>query len=193
LNERLRSKNERLSRRQQSSCRLAFYCLWLFVFAGVMTIIVYRFTDDCPLATIDRKHIIVRCLRHILFLATVCISFLACSGVIFGACRYFRSQPKPFLYKDEHQLRLTQNYDILPTNTSTSHSCYCQTSLTNGASALPSQQISNHIDDTSNVTISSSLQNMTPQRKVPPFTYDELPPTQSISPPPLPPLPPLPL
>jgi hypothetical protein len=188
LNERLRSRNEKLSKRQQSSCRLAFYSLSLFVCTGVMTILIYRFTDDCPLTIIDREQIILRCLRHILFLATICISFLACSGVIFGACRYFRSQPKPFLYNDEYELRLTQNYDILPT-TSASHSCYCQTPLANGTCVSPSKQIFNHNDEHSNATMSSSIQNISPQRRVPPFTYDELPPTRSMSPPPLPPLP----
>jgi hypothetical protein len=179
LNERLRSKNEKLAKRQQSSCRLAFYSLWLFIFSGVMVIIVYRFTDECPITIIDRKQLILTCFRHIFFLATICLGFIACSGIIFGACRYFRSQPQPFLYNDEYELRLTQNYDVLPI-TIKSRSCCCDTSLINGASLLPSQQISNQNDEHSNVTLTSSLQNLTPQRRVPPFTYEELPPTQSL-------------
>jgi hypothetical protein len=188
LNERLRTKNEKLSKRQQSSCRLAFYSLWLFVFAGVMAIIVYRFTDECQLTITDRKQLLIKCFRHVLFLAAICISFLACSGVIFGACRYFRSQPKPFVSNDEHELRLTHNYDVLPI-LNASHSCCCQTSLPNDASYLPSHHFSNHNDEHSNATVTSSIPNISPQRKMPPFTYDELPPTQSFYSPPLPPLP----
>jgi len=182
LNERLRSRNDKLTRRQQSSCRLAFYSLWLFVFAGVMTIIIYRFTDECSLTIIDRKEFILKCLRHILFFAAICISFLACSGMIFGICRYFRSQPKPFLYDDDYELHLTQNYDVLSINNTSPTNCY-QTSLANGASQLPSQQLANHNNEHSNVTVTSFLPNISPQRKVPPFTYEELPPTQLLSPP----------
>jgi hypothetical protein len=179
LNERLRSKNEKITKRQQSSCRLAFYSLWLFIFSGVMVIIIYRFTDECSITTIDRKDFFFKCLRHVLFLVAICISFLACSGVIFGACRYFRSQPQSFLYNDQYELRLTQNYDVLPITTKL-HSCCCERSLANGASYLPSQQIPNLNDEYSNVTLTSSIQNLSPQRKVPPFTYEELPPTQSL-------------
>lgn len=179
LNDRLRSKNEKLVKRQQSSCRLAFYSMWLFLFAGVMIIIVYRFTDECSLTTIDRKHLVLRCFRHILFLAAICISFFGFSGLIFGACRYFRSQPKPLLRANKYELHVTPNYDELPT-INTPHRCCYQTSLVNGASILPSQQISNQNDEHSNTTVTSSVQTMSPQRKVPPFTYDELPPlTQS--------------
>ncbi|CAF3542064.1 unnamed protein product [Rotaria sp. Silwood1] len=188
LNERLRSKNEKLFKIQQSSCRFAFYSLWLFVLAGVMAIIVYRFTNDCPLPTTDRKQYGLKCLKHILFLVAVCISFLACSGIIFGACRYFRAQPRQLLYNDECELRLIPNYDIL-TIPNTSDSCCCQRSLPNRASLLSSQQISNPNDEHSNVTMTSSIQNISSQRKVPPFTYEELPPTHPLSPPPLPPLP----
>jgi hypothetical protein len=184
LNERLRSKNEKLTKRQQSSCRLAFYSLWLFIFAGVTVIIVYRFTDECQLETIDRKQFILKCLRHILFLIAICVSFFACSGVIYGTCRYFRSQPQPFLYNDEYELRLTQNYDVLPISTRP-HSCCCQRSLINGASLLSSQKMLKQNDEHSNVTVTSSIQNTSPQRKVPPFTYEELPPTQSLYPSPL--------
>jgi hypothetical protein len=179
LNERLRSKNEKLSKRQQSSCRLAFYSLWLFIIAGVMCIIVYRFTDECPFPIIDQRQFILKCLRHILFFAAICISFLACSGIVFGACRYFRSQPQPFLYNDEYELGLIQNYDVSP-RTTTLHSCCYDRVLTNGAPLLPSQQIFNQNDEHSNVTVMSSVQNLSPQRKVPPFTYEELPVTQSL-------------
>ncbi len=188
LNDRLRSKNEKLSKRQQSSCRLAFYSLWLFIFASVMTIIVYRFTDECSLPAIEQKQFFLRCSRHILFLTTICISLFACSGVIYGACRYFRSQPQPFLYTNEYELRLTQNYDVLPISM-TSHTCCCRrTSLTNGDSLLPSQQLLNHNDEHSNMSLTSSIQNISLYRKVPPFTYEELPPTQSLYPAPLSPL-----
>ena len=183
LNERLRSKNEKLSRRQQSSCRLAFYAVCLFVFAGVMAIIVYRFTDDCPFPgtpSDDQKQWIIRCLRHSLFLAALCISFLACTGLIFGACRYFRSQPEAFLPVDQQELRLTHNYDLSPLP-HVAHTCCCHHSaLTNGAAQA--------LDAHSNRTMSSSLLNISPQRKVPPFTYEELPPTQSVLTRPLPPL-----
>jgi hypothetical protein len=62
----------------------------------------------------------------------------------------------------------------------TSHSCCCRTSLSNGTSLLPSHQVSNNNDEHSNATLTSSIQNISPQRKVPPFTYEELPPTQSL-------------
>ncbi|CAF2541877.1 unnamed protein product [Rotaria sp. Silwood2] len=188
LNERLRSKNEKLSKIQQSSCRFAFCSLWLVVLASVMGIVVYRFTNDCPLITSDRKQYNLKCLKHILILVAISIGFVACSGVIFGACRYFRSQPQQLLYNDECELRLIQNYDALPIP-HTSHSCCCQRSLTNRASLLSSQQISNHNDEHSNATITSSIQNISSQRKIPPFTYEELPPTRKFFPPPLPPLP----
>lgn len=188
LHERLRSKNEKLSRRQQSSCRLAFYSVWLVIFAGVMAIIVYRFTDECPLIPNDRRQFFLRCTRHLLFLVAICISFFACIGVIYHICRYFRSQPKPFLFNDQYELHLTPNYDIGQLTTK-SHTCCCETSLINGASLLPSQRILNHNDEQSNVTVTSSIQNLSSPRKVPPFTYEELPPTQSIYPLPLSPLP----
>ncbi|CAF1031622.1 unnamed protein product [Rotaria sordida] len=188
LNERLRSKNEKLTKIQQSSCRFTFYSLWLFVLAGVMGIIVYRFTNDCPLTTNDKKQYSLKCLKHILFLVAICIGILACSGVMCGACRYFRSQPRQLLNNDECELRLISNYDALPIS-DTSRSCCCQRSLINNASLLPSQQISNHNDEYSNITVNSSIQNISSQRKVPPFTYEELPPTRSFSPPSLPPLP----
>lgn len=189
LNERLRSKNERLSRRQQSSCRLAFYSLWLFIIASVMAIIVYRFTDECSLNEINREQFIFRCFRHILLLIAICISLFACSGVIFGACRYFRSQPQPFLYSDQYELHLTQNYDVLPIPTTRPHSCCCQSTLMNGAVISPSQHMCNQNDEHSNITLTSSLQNLSPQRKIPPFTYEELPPTQSFHPSALPSMP----
>ena len=176
LNERLRSKNEKLSRRQQSSCRVAFYSVCLFVFAGVMAIIVYRFTDDCSVAGTpidEHKQWITQCLRHTLFLAALCISFFSCTGLIYGACRYFRSQPQALLPIDQQELRLTHNYDLSPLP-HVAHTCCChQAVLTNGAARA--------LDEHSNNTMSSSLLNISPQRKVPPFTYEELPPTQSIS------------
>ena len=189
LNERLRSKNEKLSRRQQSSCRLAFYSLWLLIFAGVMTIIVYRFTDECSLNEINREQLIFKCFRYILLLIAICTGLFACSGVIFGACRYFRSQPKPFLYSDQYELRLTQNYDVLPIRTSRPHSCCCQSAFMNDAVLSPSQHMCNHNDEHSNITLTSSLQNLSPQRKMPPLTYEELPPTQLFCPSTLPSLP----
>lgn len=191
LHERLRSKNEKLSRRQQSSCRLAFYSVWLVIFAGVMAIIVYRFTDECPVITDDRKQFFLRCTRHFLFLIAICISFLACFGVVYGVFRYFRSQPKPLSYDDQYELHLTQNYDLGPLTTK-SHTCCCESSFLNGASLLPSQRMLNHNDEHSNVTVTSSIQNFSPQRKVPPFTYEELPPPQSLFSLPLSPLPILP-
>ncbi|CAF1099226.1 unnamed protein product [Adineta steineri] len=185
LNDRLRSRNEKLAKKQQTSCRLAFYSLWLFFIAGVMIIIVYRFTDECPLSTIDQQLFILKCFRHILLLAAICITFIGCCGIIFGACRYFRSQPKPLLNSNEHKLHLTQDYDVLPI-INTPHKCCYQTSSVNGISRLSSPPISNHNDEhSSNNTATSSVHNISPQRKIPPFTYEELPSTQSFSPPPL--------
>ena len=188
LNERLRSKNEKLSQRQQSSCRMAFYSLWLFILSGVMAIVVYRFTDDCSFPSIDHKDFLFRCFRHVLLLIAFSISFFACTGVVYGACRYFRSQPRPFLYTDEYELHLTPNYDVLPISTR-SRRCCCQKSLTNGTPLLSSQQISSHNDEHSNATATSSIQNHSPPRKVPPFTYEEIPATQSLYSVPLSPLP----
>ena len=188
LNERLRSRNEKLSRRQQSSCRLAFYSMWLFVFAGVMAIIVYRFTDDCPLTVINRKQFLLRCARHFLFLAALTFSFLACSGLIYGACRYFRSQPQPLLYADEHELCPTHNYDALPMFNAP-HSCCCQRSLSNGAAMSPCQRMSHQNEEHSSATLTSLILNHSPQRKMPPFTYDEYPPPQCLPMVPVPALP----
>ena len=179
LNERLRSRNEKLFRRQQSSCRLAFYSMWLFVFAGVMAIIVYRFTDDCPLAVIHRKEFLLRCSRHLLFLAAFALSFLACSGLIYGACRYFRSQPQPLLYDDEHELCPTHNYNTLPMFNA-SHSCCCQRLPPNGTAISPCQRMSHPNEEHSSATLTSLILNQSPQRKMPPFTYDEYPPSQCL-------------
>ncbi|CAF3250239.1 unnamed protein product [Rotaria socialis] len=188
LNERLRSKNEKLFKKQQSSCRFAFYSLLLFVFAGVMGIIVYRFTNDCSLVSIDRKQFNVKCLKHILCFTTMCISFIACSGLVFGACRYFRFQPRQLLYNDECELRLIQNYDLLQGTNKSNYCCY-QNSLISGDSALSSQLTSNHNEEHLNFTVNSSIQHISSQRKIPPFTYEELPPTCSLPSIPLPPLP----
>lgn len=188
LNERLRSKNEKLAQRQQSACRLAFYSLWLFILAGVMAIVVYRFTDDCSLPSIDQKDFLLQCFRNVLLLIALSLSFFACSGVIYGACRYFRSQPRSFLYTDEYELHLTPNYDVLPVSTR-SHSYCCQKAFINGTPLISSQQMSNYNDEHSNGTVTSSIQNLSPQRKVPPFTYEELPASQSIYSVPLSPLP----
>lgn len=158
INNRLRLKNEKLTKRQQSSCRIAFYSFWLCVSAGIMIIIIYRFTDECSLTT-DEKQFSIECLRHWLFLAAVCTSFLACTGVIFGACRYFRSQTLHLLYDDQGQTHITRNNVLLPVT----------------ISIVPPRQTSSHDDEHSNATIVSSLTNTSLRRKIPPFNYDELP------------------
>jgi hypothetical protein len=172
LNNRLRLKNEKLSKRQQSSCRIAFYSLWLCVSAGVMIIVIYRFTDECSLAP-NPKQFFIKCLRHWLFLAAICTSLLACGGVIFGACRFFRSQKFNFLYDEQHELQLTNNNGLLPMNI-TPHSYYYPTSLTNGVSIVSSRQLENHDSRHSNTTVISSITNASSRRKIPPFNYDEL-------------------
>jgi hypothetical protein len=150
LNDRFRSKNEKLSKRQQSSCRIAFYSVWLCIIAGVTSIIVYRYTEECPMTT-NRKEFLVECLRHRLFLTAICISFLACSGFIFGACRYFRSQPQTFLYNQEHGLYVRKSSDLLPM-TATSHLCYYPTSSPNCTSNGPSLQTHRDQDKYSDTT-----------------------------------------
>ncbi|UJR34066.1 hypothetical protein I4U23_021477 [Adineta vaga] len=178
LTERLRAKNEKLVKRQHSSCRLAFYSLWLFLFGGIMIIIVYRFTEECSLITIDRTQLVLRCFRHLFLFAAISISICACSGIVYSICRYFRSQPKQILDDDEYKLYLTKTNDVLSTIPSL-HACCYQESITNGTSNLSSQRISNPNDEHSNTTASSSLQNTSPQRKIPPFTYEEFPSTRT--------------
>jgi len=173
VNNRLRLKNEQLKKRQQSSCRIAFYSFWLCVSAGIMIIVIYRFTDECSLTT-NQKQFFIKCFRHWLYLAAICTSLLACSGVILGACRYFRSQTLNFIYDDEHQQHLTNINGLLPMTT-TSHSYYHPTSLINGTSIIPSRQIENLDDEHSNITLISSFTNTSLRRKIPPFNYDELP------------------
>ena len=180
-NERLRSKNDKLLQRQQASCRLAFYSVWLFIFAGVMTIIVYRFTDECPSdlnTTTEKKPSFIRCSRYLLFFAAISISIIACTGLFYGACRYFHSQPQPNLFNDQLELNLTQNYDTLPINNQM-HSCCYHADLSNATSKLPSLFVSNHPDDNSTATQISSMQHTSPMRTVPPFTYEELSPVKS--------------
>jgi hypothetical protein len=173
LDNRLRLKNKKLSKRQQSSCRIAFYSFWLCVSAGVMIIVIYRFTDECSLTT-NPKQYFMKCLRHWLFLAAICTSLLACGGVIFGACRYFRSQTLNFLYDDEYERHRTNRNSSLPM-TPTSHSSYYPTSFTNGASIISFRPTQNPDDAHSNAAVVSSITNRLLQRKLPPFNYDELP------------------
>ena len=173
VNNRLRLKNEKLTKRQQSSCRIAFYSLWICVSASVMIIVIYRFTDEC-LITTEANKFIMNCLRHWLFLAAICTSLLACCGVIVGACRYFRSQTFNFLYDHDPHRHLAAANSLLPM-TETSHSYYSPTVSTNGISIIPSRQIQQCDDELTNSTINSSLINISPQRKIPPFNYEELP------------------
>ena len=157
LNDRLRLKNEKLSRRQQSSCRIAFYSLWLCIIASVLIIIIYRFTDDCPLTT-NRKQIFLKCSRHWLFFLAICLSLVACSGVLFGACRYFRSQPLTF----QNDLHVINDNNLLPMTSIAKSYGYS----TNGTPIIPFRQIRNRDDEHSNSS---------PQRMIPPFNYDEFP------------------
>jgi len=165
INNRLRLQNEKLIKRQRSSCRIAFYSLWLCVSAGVMIIIVYRFTDECSLTTNQKQFFFIKCLRDWLYLIAICISLLASIGVIFGACRYFRSQTLNFLYDDEHEQHSTTTNSLLPMTIRSN-------SLTNSVF----RQSENRDDEHSTTTVISSLTNTSLRRKMPPFNYDELPP-----------------
>ncbi|CAF1427624.1 unnamed protein product [Adineta ricciae] len=171
LNERLRSKNEKLVKRQQSSCRLAFYCLWLFLLGGILIILIYRFTEECSLLTIDRKQLVLRCFRHLFLLAALSLSLCACTGVVCSVCRYFRSQPKQFLDDDEYKSYLKKTNDVVVTIPPL-HAYSYETSN------LSSHRISHPSDEHSNTTMSSSLPNASPLRKIPPFTYEEFPSNQ---------------
>jgi hypothetical protein len=172
-NNRLRLKNEKLFKRQKSSCCIAFYSLCLCVSAGVMIIVIYRFTDECS-STTNAKRFLIKCLRHWLFLAAICTSSLAFSGVIFGACRYFRSQRLNFLYDNERVTAIGNTDNLLPM-TITPHCYHSPTLLVNRSSLIPSRQTRYGDDEYSNATAVSSLANASPQCKMPPFNYDELP------------------
>jgi hypothetical protein len=172
-NNRLRLKNEQLSKRQQSSCCIAFYSLCLSVSAGVMIIVIYRFTEECS-STTNAKIFLIKCLRHWLFLAAICTSFLACTSVIFGVCRYFRSQRLNFLYENERVTDLRNTNGLLPMNSASP--CYrSPTLLVNRTSPILFGQTRYGDDEYSSTTVVSSLPNVSPQCKMPPFNYDELP------------------
>ena len=173
LKERLRSRNEKLWKKQQSSCRLAFYSLWLFLFSGVLGISVYRFIDECTPTIDNRKQTSLKCLRNVLFLIVACINFLSCSGIVYGACQYFRSQPQSLSYNDEYELHLIH---ALPSLT---NSCCYQRSSSKDNSVLPLRQLNN---EHSHFRVNSLIQNTSSQRKIPPFTYDELPFIRTILP-----------
>ncbi|CAF1342123.1 unnamed protein product [Adineta steineri] len=173
LNDRLRLKNKKLSRRQQSSCRIAFYSLWLLIFSSIICIVIYRFTDDCPQIT-NRKDLFIECSKYWFLLATICITLLACGGLIFGACRYFRSQPRTFIYDNMHELQSRQKTELLPI-TITSPSSHHSASFTDDSSIIPSRLDQSHDDKYLHTTIISSTSNVSLQRKAPPFDYDELP------------------
>jgi hypothetical protein len=173
FNDRLRLKNEKSTKRQQSSCRIAFYSSCVCILASVMCIVIYRFTDECSLVT-NGKRFSIECLRHWLFLVAISISLLACSGVIFGACRYFRSQPHTFLYSNEHELHLRNNNDLLPITTTSRSSRYSM-SITDDTSIIPIRPTQNHDEKYSHTSITNTLS----RQKSPPFNYDELPPKLS--------------
>ena len=139
LNDRLRSRNRKLSRRQQSSCRIAFYSLTLCVVACVMSIVIYRFTDECLLAN-DQTEFSIECSRHRLYLLSIAIGCLACIGLLFGACRYCCSQPRTLITDEEFQRSLLQPHRSLLT-TSPSHSCPSSASVVNETSTKPSERV----------------------------------------------------
>lgn len=171
-NNRLRLKNEKLSKRQQSSCCIAFYSLCLCVSAGIMIIVIYRFTDECS-STTNGERFIVKCLRHWFFLAAISTCSLACIGVIFGTCRYFRSQRLNFLYENDRATDLRNTNGLLPM-AATSNSYRSPVLLVNRTSLTPSGQIRFVDDEYSSATIISSLANTSSHYKIPPFSYDEL-------------------
>ncbi len=177
FNDRLRLKNEKSTKRQQSSCRIAFCSLCVCILASVMCIVIYRFTDECSLVT-NGKGFSTECLRNWLFLVAISISLLACSGVIYGACRYFRSQPHTFLCSNDHELHLRNNNDLLPITTTSRSSRYSM-SITDDTSIIPTRLTQNHDDKYSHTNVISSLTNTSLRQKSPPFNYDELPPKLS--------------
>ncbi|CAF1209090.1 unnamed protein product, partial [Didymodactylos carnosus] len=205
INDRLKSKNDYLLKRQKCSCRLAFYSLWLLISACVLFIIAYRFTDECSELV---KHF--KCKRFGLFLLSISIASLACCGVFCGVCQYFRSQPQPLtpeLYYDKVNNTLTEE-----TNLHDTRHCCCvhqqhqplvlqqhqedekttQTTVQNisSISSITSSSIiheqqqqkkqqSPKIDQGISSTLSSSplLYHQiqpTSNKKVPPFTYEEI-------------------
>ncbi|CAF4328485.1 unnamed protein product [Didymodactylos carnosus] len=205
LNDRFKTKNDYLSKRQQCSCRLAFYSLWILISACVLFIIAYRFSDEC--GELVKK---VKCKRYGLFLLSICIASLACSGIFCGACQYFRSQSQQLtaelyydkannILKEQNNLNNTrhcccvyqqeqqpvqqhQNEDEKTPQT-TVHNISSISSTTSSSYIQEQQQKSRQqspkIDQrTSTISSISPLPyyqiQSTSNRKIPPFTYEEI-------------------
>lgn len=174
FNNRLRLKNQKLTKRQKSSCQIAFYSLWMCLSASIMIIVIYRFTDECSLKT-NTKEYFIQCSRHWLFLIAFSISLCACCGVIFGVCRYFRSQTLNFLYDDHCQRNLTRNNSLLPMAIPL-NSCYCSSPTSiNGVSIGSFRQAYHDKHEYTNPTVITSQTNLSGECRMPPFNYDELP------------------
>lgn len=145
VNNRLRIANQKSFQRQQSSCSCAFYSLCLSVIAAILLIVIYRFTDQCSSIIINWKELSQICHRYWLFFAASFISLISFCAFLVAICRYFRSQGVYFTYGDENTSRIM-----------TPHYYNTPVLLENGSSM-------------------DSSRNHSPQRKIPPFIYDELP------------------
>ena len=99
INDRLRSKNLKLSVRQQSSCHLAFYSLSLAILCAVLSIVIYRFTDECSSSSaktpFKAREFSLRCFKDEVILLLLAVSFFALNLLLCAGCRYFCSQPTP--------------------------------------------------------------------------------------------------
>ena len=170
LNNRLRIENEKLFKRQQSSCSCAFYSLCLCVIGGILIIVIYRFTDECSSIN-DWKNLSQLCRRYWLFFAATFLSLISCCGFLAAACRYFRTQPANFPYENQRLTELRNPNEIFPT-VMTPHYYGTPVLLGNGSSINSSRY---RDDEHSNITLNSSSTVPSPQRRIPPFIYDELP------------------
>ncbi|CAF1628414.1 unnamed protein product [Adineta ricciae] len=173
LHDRLRLQNAQLIKQQQSSCRMIIYSLWLFIFSSVTSVVIYRFTDQCS-ETKQGKILFLKCLRYWLLLVTIGISVFTCCGVIFGAGRYVRWRPRRFQKENQLQFNL-QNKSILLPMTNLSHSSHYSTPLTDDSPLASCRKYLKPNDLNSNTTEMSSLTNVSLQRKIPPYDYEELP------------------
>ncbi|UJR13304.1 hypothetical protein I4U23_000322 [Adineta vaga] len=163
LHDRLRLQNEKLVKRQQSSCRITLYSLWLFIFSIVTSIVIYRFTDECLETTVG-KILFAECLRYWLLLGTISISSLACCGVIVGVYKYLRSRPRTFRYEDEYQ-QFSKNKNTLLPMTTVSRSSHYSTSFSDESPLASCRKYMKHNHRSSNMTEISASTNTSSQRK----------------------------
>ena len=175
FNNRLRIENEKLYQRQQSSCSWAFYSLCISVSAGILIIVIYRFTDQCSFI-INSKEILSICFRHWLFIAAAVLSFLSCCVFLFNIGRYFRSERVNFPVENPRSPVFGSSNEIYR------HYPSAPMLFGNGSSI---HSFRYRDDEHSNVTLHSCPINFSPHRTIPPFTYDEpsTPIRISISPP----------